>query len=139
VRTDGPVHGVGIVRNGRLQIVRSNVFSAQLSMLRDGPVDISVGRQKATRSQVQNSWYWSCLVGMVADHTGYSPQEIHEIYKGKFLPKTLALQDGNGEIKGEFVIGGTTTKLTPEEFAEYCDRIRQWAAETLDVNIPDPR
>jgi endo-beta-N-acetylglucosaminidase D len=117
---------------------RSDVFATQLRQLRDGEVEIRIERKKATRSPQANRWYWSCVVGLVAEHTGYTPDEIHEIYKAKFLPKRLAVSDGNGEIKGEFVIGGTTTKLSTAEFADYCDRIRQWAAEALDVIIPDP-
>lgn len=139
MKHDGPIFGSGTVRQGRLRIHRSDVFGAQLQTLRDGPVEIRVERKRATRSQDQNAWYWSCLVGMVAEHTGYTPDEIHEIYKAKFLPKHLTFADRNGEIHGEFVIGGTTTTLTTVQFSEFCEAIRQWAADTLDISIPDPR
>jgi hypothetical protein len=138
-KSDGPIIGSGLVRGGRLRIVRSDVFAAGLAALRDGPVEIRIERQRATRSTEQNGWYWSCLVGLVAEHTGYTPDEIHEIYKAKFLPKRLAIADGNGEIRGEFVIGGTTARLSTSEFSEYCEAIRGWAAEALGVAIPDPR
>lgn len=139
MRHDGPVFGNGVVKDGRLRILRSDVFAAQLATLRDGAVEIAISRKRATRSQEQNAWYWSCLVGLVAEHTGYSPNEIHEVYKAKFLPKRLAMCDGNGEIKGEFVIGGTTAKLTTVQFSDYCEEIRAWAAQDLGVHIPDPR
>lgn len=133
---DGPIFGAGIVRKGRLRIVRSDVFAAQLSELRDGPVELRVSRQRATRSTSANARYWVGIVAPIAEHTGYSPEEIHEILKAKFLPKRLAVQDGNGEIRGEFVIGGTTTTLTPADFSEYCDRAERWAAEDLGVRFP---
>ena len=138
MRTDGPVYASGIVRNGRLKIRQSDVLGAQLAELRDGVVEIEVRRKRATRSQQANAWYWSQVVGRVAEHTGYTPDEIHDIYKAKFLPKRLAFADGNGEVKGEFVIGGTTTRLSKLEFYEYCESIREWAADTLGVVIPDP-
>jgi hypothetical protein len=75
---------------------------------------------------------------MLAEHTGYTPDEIHEILKAKFIPKRLAITNGNGEICGEFVLGGSTTKLDTLDFSEYCERIREWAAESLDIVIPDP-
>jgi hypothetical protein len=128
-----------MVRGGRLKIRRSDVLSAQLAALRDGPVEIRIARQKATRSLEQNAWYWSCLVGLVAEHTGYTADEIHEIYKAKFIPKHFAIADGNGEVKGEFVIGGTTTSLSTKEFTEYAEAIRMWAADELGVVIPDPQ
>ena len=35
-------------------------------------------------------------------------------------------------------VGGSTTKLNKIEFGEYLRAIQQWAAEDLDVYIPDP-
>lgn len=126
------------VEGGKLQLRNRAKFAAELATLRDGEVVVTVEKKHATRSLDQNAWYWSQVVGLVAQHTGYTPDEIHEIYKAKFLPKELTFADGNGEIQGSFVIGGTTTRLNKLEFAEYCERIREWAAESLDVNIPDP-
>lgn len=123
---------------GRLTLRSWNRVASELRHMRDGEVRVTIEKIRATRSPKQNAWYWGCVVGAVAEHTGYTPEEIHEIYKAKFLPKRLAFADGNGEVQGEFVIGGSTTRLDTLDFAEYCERIREWAAETLHVNIPDP-
>lgn len=109
-----------------------------VAKMRDGEYLLRLERAYANRSDQQNKWYWSQVVGLVAKHTGYTADEIHEIYKAKFLPKHLAFADGNGELKGEFVIGGSTAKLNTSEFADYCERIREWAADELGVVIPDP-
>ena len=101
-------------------------------------LEIAIKRVRATRSIQQNRWYWGCLVQLVADHTGYSPEEIHDIYKAKFIPKHVSLADGNGEVVAEFVIGGSTRKLDKGQFAEYCEAIRAWASDELNVTIPDP-
>jgi hypothetical protein len=127
----------GEIRKGKLCIKDAGGFSAQLARFRDGAVQITVERKFATRSTVQNAWYWACVVGLVADHTGYTPDEIHEIYKAKFIPKAMAIADGNGEIVGEVVLGGSTTRMDTVEFSDFCERIREWAA-TLGVVIPDP-
>ena len=136
---DGPVFGSVLVRNGRLRIARADVLASEIARLRDGVYQVTIGRRQASRSHQQNAWYWSCVVGAVAEHTGHSPGEIHEIYKAKFLPHRIALCDGNGEVMGDFVIGGTTTTLNTAQFADYCDNIRRWALEALGVSIPDPR
>lgn len=135
---DGPIVASGSIAKGKLKIRQSNRLATELQALRDGEVTIEIRRARATRSRQQNSYYWVAVVGLVAEHTGYTPDEIHEIYKAKFLPKRLSVANANGEIQGEFVIGGTTTKLTTLGFGEYCEEIRRWAAETLDVFIPDP-
>ena len=66
------------------------------------------------------------------------PDEIHEVLKAKFIPKRLAIADGNGEIRDELVIGGSSAKLNKLEFGEFCESARRWAAEDLGVVIPDP-
>jgi len=77
-------------------------------------------------------------VELVSEHTGYTPDEVHELAKQMFIPKRLAVADGNGEIRGEYVIGGTTTTLNTIEFGEFVESFRRWAAQDLDVVIPDP-
>jgi len=135
-RHDGPVFGRGLVRQGRLRIDQANVFAAQLQQLRDGVVEIAIARKRATRSQQANRFYWGQCVAPVAEHTGYTANEIHELAKQMFLPKRLAVADTHGEVRGEFVIGASTTRLTTLEFSEFIEAFRAWAAETLDVQIP---
>ena len=128
----------GVVTAGRLKVRNWSGLTRALARFRDGEVVITIARRRATRSAQANAYYWSQVVGLVADHTGHTPDEIHEIYKAKFLPKRLSFADGNGVVVGEFVIGGTTTRLTKTEFYEYVEQIRLWAAEELGVVIPDP-
>lgn len=126
--------GAGVIRGGRLKITR---FPA-LESLRDGPVDIAVTRRRATRSAVQNNFWWGVVVALLSEHTGFSPDEMHDVLKAKFLPRRLAVTDGNGEIVNEFVVGGSTTRLSTLEFGELIERVRQWAADYLGVLIPEP-
>ena len=132
------VETTGSVKRGRLEIRNRKTFAAALKRMRDGEVRVTVERTRAARSDQQNRWYWGVIVDLLSEHTGFTPDEMHEVLKAKFMPKRLAVTDGNGEIKGEFVIGGTTTKLDKVAFGEYCEAIRTWAAEELGVVIPDP-
>jgi hypothetical protein len=102
----------------------------------DGPATLTVEREAATRSLEANAYYWGVVVKALADHTGYTADETHEVLKIKFLPKDVALRTGMGEVVAEFVIGGSTRTLTVGEFFDYVERIRQWAFEALDVDIP---
>lgn len=128
----------GSVRHGRVQMRNRTAVMAQLARMKDCELVITFTPRRAARSDLQNRWYWGVIVELLSEHTGYTPDEIHEVCKAKFLPKRLAVSDGNGEIKGEFVIGGTTTRLNKHEFGEYCEAIRRWAADDLGVVIPDP-
>ena len=126
------------VQRGKLRVRNWNRISQQLARSKDGEYVIRIERQHAHRSQRANRYWWGVCVHLVSEHTGYDPDEVHQLAKQMFLPKTLALADGNGEVVGEYVLGGSTTKLNTVEFGEFIERFRRWAAETLNVVIPDP-
>jgi len=105
---------------------------------RECEVEIIVRRAYATRSTKANAFYWGVVLQALAEHTGHLPEELHDILKAKFLPKALAVCDLNGELRGEYVIGGSTASLSVEEFSEYMNRIIRWAQDELGVVIPQP-
>lgn len=127
------------VKSGRLFFRNRRLFDEQVRTLKDGwDVEVTVKRLRASRSIKANAYWWGVCVQLVSEHTGYTPEEVHEIAKQMFIPKALAICDGNGEVKGEFVIGGSTRSMNTAEFAEFTERFKQWAATELDVYIPDP-
>jgi hypothetical protein len=136
VRTN-VAYGQGEMRRGKLRIVQSTTFALALQLLRDGPVEISIERRRATRSQEANRYYWGVLVASVAEWTGYAATEVHEIFKAKFLPKPLAVANRHGEIVGEYVLGGSTARLSLPEFSDYCRDIERWATDDLGIAIPE--
>ena len=128
----------GSIKAGRLVMRNRKAVHAALKRMRDGEVTVTIERARAARSLQQSRWYWGVIVDLLSEHTGFTPDEMHEVLKAKFLPKKLSVADQNGEIQGEFVIGGSTTKLGKNDFSDYCEAIRRWAAEELGVVIPDP-
>lgn len=135
--SDWPVIVPAQLVSGRLKLNRRRLADL-LKCRRDCELSILIEKKHATRSLASNAYYWAGVVGAISDHTGYTPDEVHEILKAKFLPKKLALADGNGVVVDELVIGGSTSSLNNIEFGDYIRAIRQWAAETLDLTIHDP-
>ena len=135
---DRPVITSGCVTKGRLKLRNTERVSRELKAWRDTEVSITIEKKRATRSLAQNALYWGVYVELLSEHTGYIPDEIHALLKAKFIPKKLAVCDGNGEVRDEFVIGGSTRKLNKLEFGEFLRAIQIWAAEELGVVIPDP-
>jgi hypothetical protein len=135
--SDWPIILPAQLVSGRLKVNRRKL-SQLLQSRRDCELSMVIEKKHATRSLAQNAFYWAGVVGAISDHTGYTPDEVHEILKAKFLPKKLALADGNGEVVDELVIGGSTTKLNKLEFGEYIERVRLWASITLGLDIKDP-
>lgn len=104
-------------------------------------IRIRFDRAGAKRSLPQNSYYWGIVIREITirlhelGHQGIEDETVHELMKLKFNHE-LVINDATGEY---MELPKTTTDLTKTEFAEYVDRIRQWASEFLSINIPDPQ
>lgn len=91
---------------------------------------------KPIRSTQQNRWLWGVCYKMIAEHTGYSADEIHELMKHRFLRHFIDIETRNGIEQLETV--KSTTQLNTIEFNSYTTQIQQWASIELGISIPDP-
>lgn len=114
------------------------VFMQSARALAGKPVELTLKAKSSRRSDRQNAWYWGQILELLSEKTGYTPDELHEYCKARFIPKRLAICDGNGVVVDDRVVGGTTTKLSAGEMADYLEAIRKFAAEELYLLIPDP-
>ena len=103
----------------------------------DKEVRILVRPTGRNRSVQQNKYYWSVVLPLVAEGLTYlQGQHIHidlahAFIKRKFWPET-------GRVVAGHYIGFTTTAATTAEWEEKMENIRRWAAELLNINIPEP-
>lgn len=95
-------------------------------------VVIDINLEKATRTLSQNSWLWGVVYKTIADSTGSTEDELHEIFKRMFLPPRF-VKWKDREIK----LPNTTTELSKQDFSDYVDRIRAEVA-SLGISIPQP-
>lgn len=103
------------------------LFDNYVAQFNDGAYRLEITDTKSKRSDNQNAYYWMYL-GLVSDETGFTPEEIHEWAKGKFLTKDIK------ELFGDKVrIKSTTTKLKVGEFVEYLMKISQ----EVGIELPD--
>jgi hypothetical protein len=95
------------------------------------------------RSLQQNAYYWGVVVyevrrGMNEEGNDFESTEIHEFLKARFNYKEVVkVNEDTGEVKTE-KIPRSTAKLTKTEFAEYIERIQQFAVEFFNIIIPNP-
>ncbi len=126
----------GRVQKGKLFIRHRKSFDDQIKMLDERwELEITVKRQLATRSTQANRYWWGVVLHLISEHTGDTPDDLHDYFKRRFLPKRLALAEG---VTDDGVVGGSTRKLTTKEFGEFIDQVKQFASEFLDLYIPDP-
>ena len=92
-------------------------------------VAIEIEPFKARHTDAQRRFYRGPVLNAIAEATGYSTEEAHEIFRFMFL-KTE--KDGR-----EFA--RSTATLSKEDFSEYLDKVIRFAATELQCVIEDPQ
>ena len=108
----------GLVVKGKFKPDDSLSFKLSFCKLEGKRVCVSVKRESKKRSSSQNSYYWSVIIDLISEWTGYTAEETHEMLKWMFLRKQ---RDGLPDTVR------STTELTTVEMEEYHEHIRQWA------------
>lgn len=97
-----------------------------IAQFSDGDYLLTIDEKKENRSIEQNRYYWFYL-GLISEETGYTSDELHQYYKGKFLTKKIL------KMFGEDVrIEQSTTKQSKGQFCDYLANIM------LHCGIPLP-
>jgi hypothetical protein len=120
---------LGQIKDGKLLLDKGQQFNAHLASLSGKRVEVTVDKLKHPRTNSQNRWYWGCILKLISDYTGEEPENLHNALKAHFAPKNIV---------GSIVVPRSSRTLDTIEFAEYCEKVRRWAAEELNINIPDP-
>lgn len=128
------VVAAGTIKAGKLLIRNRRQFDEQLAQFKDGiQLEVTLQRLRATRSIAANAYYWGVVLHLVSEMTGDTVEDLHDYFKKRFNPKPIAIaQDGE-----DHVTGASTRHLNTSQFYEYVEKVRQFAAEFLDLNIPD--
>lgn len=95
-------------------------------------------KKRGRRSNQQNRYlfgiaYAECRLAFLNLGHRLTIEETHEFFKKEFLP--VHIHDGQGTVIATF--SGTTTDMNKEEFSQYIERIREYAAINLGIDIPD--
>lgn len=98
------------------------------------PFKVLVQDMYPNRSPQWNKYYWGVTIKMIADYTGYSSEEIHELLGFKFR-MSYYFDFKSREMDYKYM---STTQDSDSEFALYIEQVRAWALEFLNLLIPDP-
>lgn len=130
----------GEMREGGLHIFRRNELLKMLDTHFMGKkLEIIFRIKRKRRSLSQNAYYWGVIIPMI--YTGMldagwqmDTEEVHDYLKKQFNIKEF-INEQTGEIIKSI---GSTTKMTTVDMMDYFAEITQWAAEFLNVKIPEP-
>jgi hypothetical protein len=110
--------------------VKNNAIKAIQGL--EGVYSIEITKYKKDRTASQNKLMWMWL-GIISNDTGESPENLHNIFKLRFLG-TEKIQSMGYSIE----IPKSTTKLTTQEFTDYLDKI-EGLALSIDIRLPHPQ
>lgn len=121
----------GEIKGGKLILDNPRYWKGMVQMFDDAKVRIILEKVRGTRTNRQNRYYWGVVLELIAHHTGYLPEDVHEIMKSKFLRTKKVWRTG------EITVLKSTAELTSDEFTQYIEQVRVEAGE-MEIEIPDP-
>ena len=128
----------GVVTKGKLKVQDQRSFNTALARFPDGLVSVTIATttEKAQRSLQSNKYMW-VLFTMIAEETGHTKDEAHDLLCAKFLSYQLDTVDRQtGEVTSVQVSRGTS-RLTSKEHAAFLDQVIQWMGEFLGMTVPE--
>jgi hypothetical protein len=96
---------------------------------------------RRTRSARANAYLWGVVYAAIAERTGRSTNEIHDLCTQWFLPQPTLRRLSNwpdGEVRTIVRAVPHTSRLTPAEFQAFVDQVRLFARSCLGVETTDP-
>jgi|TARA_R100000664_G_scaffold2984_2_gene7001 hypothetical protein len=97
---------------------------------------VDVKKQRNNRSNMQNSYYWACIVQPLAQEIGYFPDEMHDILKVKFASEWQSIEVNDKQVGLQVV--NSSARMNTKDFEIYADQIRIWALSELGIRLMLP-
>jgi hypothetical protein len=97
---------------------------------------VDVKKQRNNRSNMQNNYYWACIVQPLANELGYFPDEMHDTLKVKFASEWQSIDINDKQIGLQTV--NSTARMNTKDFEVYADQVRIWALTELGVRLMLP-
>ena len=95
-------------------------------------VQVYLREKRHARTMPQNRYYWGVLLSTIAAHTGHTSEDLHEVFKQRFLPRHFVVVGDQ-----EHNVTKSTTELSKQEFTAYLHQVRAFAETELGVLVPD--
>ena len=97
---------------------------------------VSVKKQRNTRSNMQNNYYWACIVQPLASELGYFPDEMHDCLKVKFASEWQSIEINDKQVGLQVI--NSSARMNTKDFEVYADQIRIWALSELGIRLMLP-
>ena len=120
----------GTIEKGKLKLDNPHRYLVHLAKFEGKEIELVLRKKENQRTLPQNRYYFKVIVEILMDETGFNKQQMHDALKEKFA-------SARDEKTGLLIIE-STARMKTKRFIQYCDDIKQWAAEFFGCYIPDP-
>ncbi len=123
--------------NGLFNLNKLYVWFVQAE---DGIYLVEVKKVRKPRSNDQNAWLWGCIYPLLLDamiDAGWeftNTEQLHEFFKAQMTADEVVNRETGEIVK----FPSSTSSMSTVEFSAYCEKLREYAREYLNVEIPDP-
>lgn len=106
----------------------------------DGYYSVEIKKTRKKRSNDQNAWLWGCIYPMLLqglNEAGWEftdEEQVHEFFKRQMTADKV-INKHTGEI---IEFPKSTASMDTVAFSSYCEKLREYAREYLEIEIPDP-
>lgn len=130
---------ISVPLEGQISDYKKKEIGRVLNEFRGKNVMMTIEKRYNKRSNNQNRYLWGCCYpliqqGFLDGGNKVGIEAVHEFLKGRFLNHEIS-NINTGEV---FTMTKSTTELTTAQMMDYVSEIQQFAAEYLNVVIPDP-
>jgi hypothetical protein len=124
---------VGSIKNSHLEVDNPEQFQGYLLGLEGKRVQLKLEKEKKRVTVPQHRYYRGVVVIEISKHTGYTPDEVHELMASMFLKKYM---EAGGK---RYTVIRSSADLTTVEMKEFVESCKQFAAIELGINILDSK
>jgi hypothetical protein len=106
----------------------------------DGVYIVGITKSRRGRTNNQNEWLWGCVYPLLLEgllDAGWeftTVEQVHEYFKS-MLASAVVVNRDTGEV---VEIPQSTAQMDTVQFSSYVQKLRDYASEYLNVEIPDP-
>lgn len=106
----------------------------------DGNYRVEITKIRRKRTLDQNGWLFGCIYPMLLkalNDAGWEFVTVHQVHE--FFKQQLGKQQFVNKHTGEIVdLPCSTAEMDTVAFSTYCEQLRDYGREYLNVEIPDP-
>ena len=106
----------------------------------EGHSRVEITRIRRKRTLDQNGWLFGCIYPMLLNalnNEGWEFVNVHQVHE--FFKSLMAKQQFINKHTGEVIeIPQSTAEMDTLTFSTYCDKLRDYGREFLNIEIPDP-